>query len=105
MFSLNWLFVAIGLLTKSVETANAATFPMLFLPYVSSSFIPTETMPSWLHALAENQPMTPLIETVRGLLLGTPIDNNLWLTLAWFGGLFIISFVLATLLFKKRKQN
>ncbi|WP_413375975.1 ABC transporter permease [Alkalihalobacillus sp. 1P02AB] len=104
MFSLNWLFVAIGLITKSVETANAATFPMLFFPYVSSAFVPTETMPTWLHAFAENQPMTPLIETLRGLLLGTPIDNNLWLTLAWFGGLLIVSFIFAIILFKRRKR-
>ncbi|MBP1968363.1 ABC-2 type transport system permease protein [Virgibacillus natechei] len=105
MFSLNWLFVTIGLITKSVETANAATFPMLFLPYISSAFVPTETMPSWLHAFAENQPMTPLIETLRGLLLGTPIGNNAWLTIAWFGGLLIVSFVIATILFKRRKRE
>ncbi|EZH64854.1 multidrug ABC transporter permease [Bacillaceae bacterium JMAK1] len=105
MLSLNWLFVVFGLLVKNVETANAITFPMLFLPYVSSAFVPTETMPSWLHTFAENQPMTPLIETLRGLLLGTPIGTNLWLSIAWFGGLLIISFVVATILFKKRKTE
>ncbi|WP_449623130.1 ABC transporter permease, partial [Robertmurraya sp. Marseille-Q9965] len=91
MLSLNWLFVAMGLMAKSVETANAVTFPMLFLPYVSSAFVPTETMPSWLHAFAKNQPMTPLIESIRGLLIGTPIGNNLLLSILWFGSLFIIS--------------
>ncbi len=105
MFSISWLFVVFGLLVKSVETANAMTFPILFLPYVSSAFVPTNTMPSWLHAFAENQPMTPLIETLRGLLLGTPIDHNHWLTIAWFGGLLIVSMMAATFLFKRHKRK
>lgn len=105
MLSLNWVFVVIGLLTKSVETANAATFPMLFLPYVSSAFVPTETMPAWLHAFADNQPMTPLIETLRGLLTGTPIGHNAWLTVLWFGSLLIISFVLSIIIFKRKKKQ
>ncbi len=105
MLSLNWLFVAIGLLAKSVETSNAATFPMLFLPYISSAFVPTETMPSWLHAFAENQPMTPLIETLRALLIGTPIDNNGWLTILWFGALLMASFFLSVAIFKRKKKE
>ncbi|WP_096438564.1 ABC transporter permease [Alteribacter populi] len=105
MFSLNWFFVAIGLITKSVETANAATFPMLFLPYVSSAFVPTETMPTWLHAFAENQPMTPLIETLRGLLIGTPIGNNAWLTILWFGSLLVLSFIISVAIFKRKKKE
>jgi ABC-2 type transport system permease protein len=103
--SISWLFVLFGLIVKSVDTANAATFPMLFLPYISSAFVPTETMPAWLHAFADNQPLTPLIETLRGLLTGTPIHNNLWLTIAWFGGLLIISFLLATIVFKRQKSE
>ncbi|GAB2559442.1 ABC transporter permease [Gracilibacillus alcaliphilus] len=105
MLSISWVFVVFGLLVKSVEAANAITFPMLFLPYLSSAFVPTETMPSWLHAFAENQPMTPLIETLRGLLLGTPIGHNHWLMIAWFGGLLIVSMIVATFLFKHRKSE
>ncbi|AXF55687.1 ABC transporter permease [Salicibibacter kimchii] len=105
MLSISWIFVVFGLLVKSVETANAITFPMLFLPYLSSAFVPTETMPSWIHAFAENQPMTPLIETLRGLLLGTPIGNHHWLTIAWFGGLLIVSMSAATILFKRHKSE
>ena len=96
MLSINWLFVVLGLLTKSIETASAFTFPMLFLPYLSSAFVPTETMPTWLHAFAEHQPMTPLIETLRGQLIGTPIENNLWLSAVWFGGLLIVSVAVAS---------
>lgn len=105
MFSLNWLFIAMGLIMKSVETSNAATFPMLFFPYVSSAFVPTETMPTWLHAFAENQPMTPLIETIRGLLIGVPIGNNLLLSILWFGSLLIISFIISVVIFKRKKNE
>lgn len=105
MLSLNWMFVAIGLVAKSVETANAVTFPMLFLPYISSAFVPTETMPSWLHPFAENQPMTPLIETLRGLLIGTPIGTNFLLTILWFGSLLIISFIISIAIFKRKKKH
>lgn len=103
LLSVSWLSVVLGLLAKSVETASAFTFIIIFLPYLSSAFVPTETMPSWLHAFADNQPMTPLIETLRGLLIGTPIENNGWLTIIWFGGILIVSFVIATILFKHRK--
>jgi len=75
---------------------------VLFLPYLSSAFVPTETMPTWLHAFAENQPVTPMIETVRGLLLGTPIGNSWWLALVWFGGITLIAYLVATWLFKRR---
>ncbi|KMK77999.1 ABC transporter permease [Alkalihalobacillus pseudalcaliphilus] len=105
MLSINWLFVVLGLLTKSIETASAFTFPMLFLPYLSSAFVPTETMPTWLHAFAEHQPMTPLIETLRGQLIGTPIENNLWLSAVWFGGLLIVSVAVASLLFRRRRSE
>ncbi|HLS09582.1 ABC transporter permease [Lentibacillus sp.] len=105
LFSISWLSVVFGLLAKSVESASAFTFLIMFLPYVSSAFVPTDTMPAWLHAFAENQPMTPLIETLRGLLIGTEIGNNHWVTIVWFGGLLIISFVVATMIFKRRKSE
>ncbi|MCA1026571.1 ABC transporter permease [Cytobacillus kochii] len=105
MISINWLFVVLGLLTKNVETAGAFTFPMLFLPYLSSAFVPTNTMPAWLDAFSKHQPMTPLIEVLRGLLIGTPIDYNLWLTILWFSGLLVLSYIAATLLFRRRKNE
>ncbi|WP_281202977.1 ABC transporter permease [Cytobacillus kochii] len=105
MISINWLFVVLGLLTKNVETAGAFTFPMLFLPYLSSAFVPTNTMPAWLDAFSKHQPMTPLIEALRGLLIGTPIDYNLWLTILWFSGLLVLSYIAATLLFRRRKNE
>ena len=85
-----------------VEGANAATFAFLFLPYVSSAFVPTDTMPAGLRWFAEHQPVTPVIETVRGLLLGTPIGPSAWQAIAWFGSLSLLAWIAATVLFRRR---
>ena len=102
MLAISWLSVIFGLIADSVETASAFTFFLMFLPYVSSAFVPTETMPSWLHFVAENQPMTPLIETLRGLLIGTPIGSNAWLSIAWFGGLLAVAAIGAVVVFNRQ---
>jgi ABC-2 type transport system permease protein len=75
MLAIGWLSAAIGLLTSSWEAAGGATFCMLFVPYLSSAFVPTQTMPSALQWVSENQPVTPVIETLRGLLTGTPCSG------------------------------
>lgn len=105
MLSMCWLSVIFGLLAKSAETASAFSFLIMFLPYVSSAFVPTETMPSWLHAFSDNQPMTPLIETLRGLLLGTEIGSNGWISLLWFGTLFLCSYLVAMMLFTRKRKR
>ena len=88
----------------SVETANGCTFLILFLPYVSSAFVPTATMPVWRRAVAAHQPITPVIETIRGLLTGTPIGDSAWFAVAWCVGIALVSFALATWLFQRRTQ-
>jgi len=100
--AISWVSVCLGLIAKSQDAASGFTFAFAFLPYVSSAFVPTDTMPTVLHGFAEHQPITPVIETVRGLLLGTPIGNSAWLAIAWFGGILVASYVLATYLFKRR---
>jgi ABC-2 type transport system permease protein len=102
MTAISWLAAAIGLLVRNVDAASGATFGITFLPYISSAFVPVETMPAWLRPIAENQPITPVIETVRGLLMGTPIGSSWWLALVWFGGITLASFVACALLFKRR---
>jgi len=102
LLSLSWMAVLFGLLAKNAETASAFTFLPMFLPYVSSAFVPANTMPSWLQAFSENQLMTPFIETLRGMLIGTPIGNNDWLAIIWFGGLLIAAFIMAMFVFKKK---
>lgn len=99
ILALSWVATAIGLLVKNVEAANGATFFILFLPYLSSAFVPTNTMPGPVAAIARHQPITPLIETVRGLLLDMPIGNNGWLTLVWLGGILVAGWAASVWLF------
>jgi ABC-2 type transport system permease protein len=78
-----WLSVALGLVTKSVETASNLPMPLMLLPFLGSGFVPTESMPPGVGWFAEHQPFTPIIETVRGLLTGTPIGHNAVIAVAW----------------------
>jgi ABC-2 type transport system permease protein len=102
MLAISWLSAAIGLLARSPEAAGGFTFLMSFLPYPSSAFVPIDTMPTWLHGVANNQPVTPVIETLRGLLLGTPVGNSPWLALAWCAAILVASIALAGVLFRRR---
>jgi len=92
----------IGLLAKSPEAANGATFFITFFPYASSAFVPVHTMPHWLQGFARHQPITPLTETLRGLLLGTHVGTNAWIALAWCAGILLISIATAGVLFPRR---
>ncbi|WP_353949455.1 ABC transporter permease [Sporolactobacillus sp. Y61] len=83
ILTITWLFAAIGLLTSSPTAASGYGFALLFLPYLSSAFVPTNTMPEWLRVIADNQPITPIIETIRGLLTNTPIDGSAWWAIGW----------------------
>jgi ABC-2 type transport system permease protein len=83
ILTFTWLFAAIGLVTGSPSAASGYGFALLFLPYLSSAFVPTSTMPSWLQGFTTHQPITPVIETIRGLLTGTPIMNNGWWAIGW----------------------
>jgi ABC-2 type transport system permease protein len=82
-FALVWLAVALGQVSKSVETASNLPMPLVLLPFLGSGFVPTVSMPAGLRWFAEYQPFTPIIETLRGLLLDKPLGNNLWIALAW----------------------
>jgi ABC-2 type transport system permease protein len=100
--AISWLSVGLGLIANSAEAASGYTFGFAFLPYVSSAFVPPETMPAVLRGFAEHQPVTPVIEAARGLLMGSGIGNSLWLSIAWFGGLLVVSYLLASYLFRRR---
>jgi ABC-2 type transport system permease protein len=97
-----WLAATIGLLAGSPEAANGFTFVVMFLPYASSAFVPVNTMPSWLQGFAEHQPITPVTETLRGLLLGTPLRREPWTALAWCAGILLVSVVASAVLFQRR---
>ncbi|MFF5259779.1 ABC transporter permease [Actinomadura viridis] len=94
----------IGLLARTTEAASGFTFFVLFLPYPSSAFVPIETMPGWLHGFARHQPATPVIESVRGLLLDQPVGTHPWTALAWCTGLLLVAAVLAGPLFRRRTR-
>lgn len=100
--AVSWLSAAAGLLASSPEAASGFTFFVMFLPYPSSAFVPISTMPSWLHGFADTQPVTPVVETLRGLLLGTPIAASAGRALAWCGGILIVSAALSSVLFQRR---
>jgi ABC-2 type transport system permease protein len=102
ILAISWLSAAVGVLARSPEAAGGFTFLMAFVPYPSSAFVPIDTMPTWLHGFAEHQPVTPVIETVRGLLLDTPVGTSPWLALAWCGGILVASVALSAVLFRRR---
>jgi ABC-2 type transport system permease protein len=88
--ALTWLCVALGLGAKSVETASNAPMPLILLPFLGSGFVPTDTMPVALRWFAEYQPFTPIIETLRGLLMGTPIGNSAVIAIAWCAAITVV---------------
>ncbi|MEU3300271.1 ABC transporter permease [Streptomyces sp. NPDC006678] len=104
IIAISWLSAAIGLLAKSPEAAGGFTFFMMFLPYPSSAFVPIDTMPSWLHGFAEHQPVTSVIESLRGLLLDQPVGNTPWIALAWCAGLLALGTAGGSLLFRLRTR-
>jgi ABC-2 type transport system permease protein len=104
VLALSWLAAVIGLLARSPEGANGFTFFVMFLPYPSSAFVPVDTMPSWIQGFAGHQPVTPVIETIRSLLLGTPAGSSPWQALAWCAGILIVSTTLAGVLFQRRTR-
>jgi ABC-2 type transport system permease protein len=100
-FALVWLAVALGLVSKSVETASNLPMPLTLLPFLSSGFVPTESMPAGLRWFAEYQPFTPVIETLRGLLLGTAIGNSAVIAIAWCVVIALAGYVWAKKLYNR----
>ncbi|MFJ7206510.1 ABC transporter permease [Streptomyces sp. NPDC098789] len=102
--AISWLAAALGLAADSPEAAGGFTFLMMFLPYPSSAFVPIDTMPGWLHGFAEHQPLTPVIESLRALLLDRPADGAPWTALAWCAGILAAAVGLTSALFRRRTR-
>ncbi|MEV6520590.1 ABC transporter permease [Longispora sp. NPDC051575] len=100
-FALTWLSVAMGLVSKSVETASNLPMPLVLLPFFGSGFVPTDSMPAGLRQFAEYQPFTPVIETLRGLLLGGPVGNNALISAAWCAGIALVGYLWAKKLYNR----
>ncbi|WP_449278417.1 ABC transporter permease [Leucobacter sp. GX24907] len=101
ILAITYLFAAIGLASGSPEAANGYGFILLFLPYLSSAFVPVSTMPRWLQPIAEHQPVTPIIETIRGLLMGSPLDAHPWIALAWCLAILVVATAWGAWLFRR----
>lgn len=102
ILAISWLAALVGLLAKSPEAANGFTFFLMFLPYASSAFVPIDTMPAWLQGFSRHQPVTPVIESVRGLLAGTPVGNSPLLAIIWCVGILVVSAGLSAVVFRRR---
>ncbi|KAA1395900.1 ABC transporter permease [Aeromicrobium ginsengisoli] len=99
---LTWLAVIPGLTASSVEGASAFSYPLIFLPFISSAFVPTDSMPGPVRAFAEHQPVTSVVNTIRGLLENQPLGNDLWVALAWCLGLVAVAYVFAMSVYRSK---
>ncbi|MFI8574950.1 ABC transporter permease [Rossellomorea aquimaris] len=100
--ALTWLAVIPGLTARSMEGATAYSYPLVFLPFISSAFVPTETMPKIVRAFAENQPVTSIVNSIRALLFEGTVVNDIWISLAWCVGIMIIAYFIASKVFKRQ---
>jgi ABC-2 type transport system permease protein len=102
ILAITYLFAAIGLAASTPEAASGYGFILLFLPYLSSAFVPVQTMPDWLQWVAENQPITPIIETLRSLLMGTPMGDSAWWAVGWCAVIIVGSVAWGRWLFRRK---
>lgn len=103
--SLTWIAAIAGLSAKSVDGAGAFSYPIIFLPFISSAFVPTESMPPVVRAFAENQPVTSIVESIRKLLSSRPVGNDIWAALAWCVGIMLVAYFFAMRTYKKRVSS
>jgi ABC-2 type transport system permease protein len=99
--TLTWIAAIAGLSAKSVDGVSAFSYPLVFLPFISSAFVPTGSMPPVVRAFAENQPVTSIVETIRALLSDQPVGNEIWVALAWCVGILFLAYIFAMRVYKK----
>jgi ABC-2 type transport system permease protein len=100
--ALTWLAVIPGLSATSVEGASVFSYPLIFLPFLSSAFVPTETMPGPVRWFAENQPVTSIVNTIRDLFAGQPVGDDIWIALAWCVGILVAAYVFAMVTYRRK---
>lgn len=100
--ALTWLAVIPGLTAKTVDGASAFSYPLIFLPFLSSAFVPTESMPGPVRWFAENQPVTSIVDAIRALLAQEPVGAEIWIALAWCVGILLVTFVVATVVYQRK---
>jgi ABC-2 type transport system permease protein len=104
-FAVTWLSVAFGMVTDSVETASNIPMFLMLLPFLGSGFVPTDSMPAGIRWFAENQPFTPIMETLRGLLMGTPIGDSGVVSVAWCAAIMLLAFLWAQRLYERNPRH
>jgi len=102
--ALTWIAVIAGLAAKTIDGASAFSYPLIFLPFVSSAFVPTDTMPGPVRWFAENQPVTAIVDTVRALLAQQPVGGQIWTALAWCLGILIVAAAIAIVMFRRARR-
>ncbi len=100
--ALTWIAVIPGLTAKSVDGAAAFAYPLIFLPFISSAFVPTDTMPGPVRAFAEHQPVTSVVNTIRDLFTQQPVGTGIWTALAWCVGILIVAYIFANISYRRR---
>jgi ABC-2 type transport system permease protein len=100
--TLTWIAVIAGLSAKSTDGAAAFSYPIIFLPFVSSAFVPTASMPAPVRAFAENQPVTSIVNTIRALFEQQPVGNDIWVALGWCGGILVVAYVFAMVAYRRK---
>ncbi|MFI7661250.1 ABC transporter permease [Micromonospora parva] len=100
--ALTWIAVIPGLTAKSVDGASAFSYPLIFLPFVSSAFVPTASMPGPVRAFAEHQPVTAIVNAIRDLFAQKPVGAGIWTSLAWCVGILVVAYVFANLTYRRK---
>jgi ABC-2 type transport system permease protein len=100
-FALTWLAVIPGLKAKTIDGASAFSYPLIFLPFISSAFVPTDTMPTVVRVFAENQPVTSIVDAIRALLNSGSVGSELWIALSWCIALTIVAYFFAMKTYKR----
>lgn len=100
--ALTWVAVIAGLTATSIDGATAFSYPLIFLPFISSAFVPTESMPKLVRVFAENQPVTAIVDAIRALLAGQPVGNDIWIALTWCLGILLVGYFFAMRAYKKK---
>lgn len=100
--ALTWIAVIPGLSAASIEGASVFSYPLIFLPFLSSAFVPTQTMPGPVRWFAENQPVTSIVNTIRELFAGQPVGYDIWIALAWCVGILVVAYAFAMVTYRRK---
>ncbi|MGW3346970.1 ABC transporter permease, partial [Nonomuraea rubra] len=100
--ALTWIAVIPGLTAKTMEGASAFSYPLIFLPFLSSAFVPTDTMPTILRIFADNQPVTSIVNAIRALFAEQPVGTDIWIALGWCAGILTVAYAFAMTTYRRK---